>query len=67
MAYIIIYILCLALGLAVLVMLLWNIYQIGKGVTTVEGYDHGIYADRARSRGEVRKLSTLKTQADKSQ
>ncbi|KAB5593398.1 Aspartyl-tRNA synthetase [Ceratobasidium theobromae] len=53
MVYIIVYILSLALGLAVLVMLLWNIYQIGKGVTTVEGYDHGIYADRARSRGET--------------
>lgn len=53
MAFVIIYILCLALGLAVSVMLLWNLYQIGQGVTTVEGYDHGIYADRARSRGET--------------
>ncbi|KDN37792.1 hypothetical protein RSAG8_09947, partial [Rhizoctonia solani AG-8 WAC10335] len=53
MVYLIIYILCLALGLAVSVMFLWNIYQIGKGVTTVEGYDHGIYSDRAQSRGET--------------
>ncbi|KAH7344558.1 zf-DHHC-domain-containing protein [Rhizoctonia solani] len=53
MVYLIIYIICLALGLAVSVMLLWNIYQIGKGVTTVEGYDHGIYSDRAKSRGEA--------------
>lgn len=65
MVYIIVYILSLALGLAVLVMLLWNIYQIGKGVTTVEGYDHGIYADRARSRGEVTilTLSYMRTNA----
>ncbi|KAF8760822.1 DHHC palmitoyltransferase family [Rhizoctonia solani] len=41
-----------SVGLAVSVMLAWNIYQIGKGVTTVEGYDHGIYSDRAQSRGE---------------
>ncbi|QRV91259.1 DHHC palmitoyltransferase [Ceratobasidium sp. AG-Ba] len=53
MAYIIIYILALALGLAVSIMLLWNIYQIGKGTTTVEGYDYGIYADRAKDRGET--------------
>ncbi|KAF8609514.1 zf-DHHC-domain-containing protein [Ceratobasidium sp. AG-I] len=52
-AYVIIYILCLALGLAVSVMLLWNIYQIGQGVTTVEGYDYGIYSDRAKQRGET--------------
>ncbi|KAG8700047.1 hypothetical protein FRC09_006210 [Ceratobasidium sp. 395] len=52
MAYIIIYILALALGLAVCVMLLWNVYQIGQGVTTVEGYDYGLYAERAKDRGE---------------
>jgi palmitoyltransferase len=53
MAYVILYILCLALGLAVSVMLLWNVYQIGQGVTTVEGYDYGVYSDRAKERGEV--------------
>ncbi|KAG8700085.1 hypothetical protein FRC09_006184 [Ceratobasidium sp. 395] len=53
MAYIIIYILALALGLAVCVMLLWNVYQIGQGITTVEGYDYGLYAERAKDRGET--------------
>ncbi|CUA73831.1 hypothetical protein RSOLAG22IIIB_01349 [Rhizoctonia solani] len=33
--------------------MVYLIIYIWKGVTTVEGYDHGIYADRAHSRGET--------------
>ncbi|KAG6899668.1 hypothetical protein C0993_008128 [Termitomyces sp. T159_Od127] len=52
-AYIIIYMLAAVLCLAVGIMLLYHVWSISSGETTVEGQDHEVYTKKANSRGET--------------
>lgn len=54
LAYILIYILAAVLCLAVGVMLMYHLWTIANGETSVEGQDHEVYRKVAGSRGEVR-------------
>lgn len=45
--------------LAVLIMLLWHLWGIARGETSVEAQDHSIYRKVAKDRGEVRTLAPL--------
>jgi len=47
------YMLSIVLCLAVFIMLLWHIWSISKGETSVEAQDHEIYRKIAKERGEV--------------
>lgn len=47
------YMLSIVLCLAVFIMLLWHIWGIAKGETSVEAQDHEIYRKIAKDRGEV--------------
>lgn len=51
--FLLIYIISLALGLAVGAMLSWHLYLISKGQTTVENHDFATYRKLAKNRGEV--------------
>lgn len=52
-AYTLLWVLALALGIAVSVMLSWHVLQASWGETSVEGHDNAYYAKRAKERGEV--------------
>lgn len=47
------YMLSIVLCLAVFIMLLWHIWSISKGETSVEAQDHEIYRKIAKERGEA--------------
>ncbi|KAG6328269.1 hypothetical protein ID866_10819 [Astraeus odoratus] len=47
------YVLSVVLCLAVLIMLLWHIWGIASGETSVESQDHEIYRKVAKERGET--------------
>ena len=52
-AFVLTYILSAVLCLAVGVMLLYHLWSISSGVTSVEAHDHEEYQRKARARGEV--------------
>lgn len=39
--------------IAVLIMLLWHIWSVARGETSVEAQDHAVYRKTAKARGEV--------------
>ncbi|CAD6909088.1 unnamed protein product [Tilletia laevis] len=43
---------CALMGFAVATMLLWHMFMVGKGETTVESHDNGYYRKLARRRGQ---------------
>ena len=47
------YILSIAIGLAVAIMLLWQLWGIAVGETSVESQDFDFYRRVAKERGEV--------------
>lgn len=49
--FVLVYILAVALAFAVGVMLLWQLYLISRGETTVENYDNARYVEVAKRRG----------------
>jgi len=49
--FILIYVLALALGFAVSIMLAWQLYLISSGETAVENYDNDRYTKVAKQRG----------------
>jgi palmitoyltransferase len=51
--FLLIYIIALALGIAVGAMLSWHLYLISKGETSVENHDFGTYRKLAKGRGQV--------------
>lgn len=51
--FILSYMLSVVLCLAVAIMLLWHLWGIAKGETSVEAQDHEIYRKVAKERGEV--------------
>ncbi|KAF8316764.1 zf-DHHC-domain-containing protein [Clavulina sp. PMI_390] len=50
-AYMMFYILSVAIGFSICIMLLWQLYLVSSGETTVENYDNGRYSKIAKSRG----------------
>jgi len=53
LCFILIYILSIVLCLAVAIMLLWHLWSVCKGETSVEGQDHEVYRDVAKQRGDT--------------
>ena len=53
LCFILIYILSIVLCLAVAIMLLWHLWSVCKGETSVEGQDHEVYRNVAKERGDV--------------
>ncbi|KAG6374425.1 hypothetical protein JVT61DRAFT_4462 [Boletus reticuloceps] len=53
------YILAGVMCFAVLIMLLWHIWGIVRGETSVEAQDHKVYQKNAKERGEVRKVYSI--------
>lgn len=53
LSFILIYILSVVLCLAVGVMCSWQVWSISVGETSVEGQDHDVYRNIAKSRGDV--------------
>ena len=53
MQFILTYILAVALGLAVTVMLTWHLYLVSTGQTSVENHDFDIYKKVAERRKET--------------
>ncbi len=51
--YMLIYIICFALGLAVSAMCAWHLYLVSQGQTSVENHDASTYRKVAASRGET--------------
>lgn len=51
--YVLIYVLSLALGFAVGIMLMWHLYLISRAESTVENHDHTRYEQISSSRGTV--------------
>jgi palmitoyltransferase len=51
--FLLIYIIALALGIAVGAMFSWHLYLISKGETSVENHDFGTYRKLAKGRGQV--------------
>jgi hypothetical protein len=47
------------MGLAVGIMLLWHLWTVSLGETSVEAQDHEVYRKMARGRGDVRPLLVL--------
>ncbi|KAH0833003.1 hypothetical protein J3R83DRAFT_11986 [Lanmaoa asiatica] len=54
--FIISYILSAVICMAVLIMLLWHLWGVARGETSVEAQDHAVYRKIAEERGEVREL-----------
>lgn len=54
--FILIYVLCFVLWLAVSIMLTWHLWGVVKAETSVEGQDHDIYRNVAKQRGDVSDL-----------
>ena len=51
LAFMLIYIICIALGFAIGAMLSWHLWLISKGQTTVENHDASHYKGVAKKRG----------------
>jgi palmitoyltransferase len=51
--FILTYILSIVLCLAVGIMLLWHLWGVCKGETSVEAQDHDVYRNVAKQRGDV--------------
>lgn len=51
--FIVTYILSIVLCLAVGIMLMWHLWSVCKGETSVEGLDHDVYRNVAKQRGDV--------------
>lgn len=56
LCFIISYILSFVMCLAILIMLLWHLWGIARGETSVEAQDHTVYRKTAKDRGEVREF-----------
>lgn len=54
--YIISYILSVVICVSVLIMLLWHVWGVIHGETSVEAQDHAVYRKIAKGRGEVREF-----------
>lgn len=50
------YLLSVVICIAVLIMLLWHLWGIAHGETSVEAQDHAVYRKIAKGRGEVREF-----------
>lgn len=53
LCFIVSYLLSVVMCLAVLVMLLWHLWGVAHGETSVEAQDHAVYRKIAKDRGEV--------------
>jgi len=53
LAFMMIYIVCIALGIAIGAMLAWHLWLVIKGLTSVENHDASHYKKVAKTRGEV--------------
>jgi len=53
LCFIISYILSVVMCIAVLVMLLWHLWGVAGGETSVEAQDHAVYRKVAKDRGEI--------------
>lgn len=51
LAFMLIYIICIALGFAIGSMLVWHLWLISRGQTTVESHDASHYKNVAKNRG----------------
>jgi hypothetical protein len=51
LAFMLIYIICIALGIAIGAMLTWHLWLVMKGQTTVESHDAVYYKKMAKERG----------------
>ena len=51
LAFMLIYIICIALGFAIGAMLAWHLWLVSKGQTTVENHDASHYKKVAKKRG----------------
>lgn len=47
------YLLSVVMCIAVLSMLLWHLWGVARGETSVEAQDHAVYRKIAKTRGEV--------------
>lgn len=52
-SFILMYILCAVLCLAVGIMMTWHLWGVVKGETSVESQDHDVYRNVAKQRGDV--------------
>lgn len=53
LCFIISYMLSVVMCIAVLMMLLWHLWAVARGETSVEAQDHAVYRRTAKDRGEV--------------
>lgn len=56
LGFIISYILAVVMCIAVFIMLLWHLWGVVRGETSVEAQDHSFYRKNAKERGEVREF-----------
>ncbi|WVQ79515.1 hypothetical protein IAT38_001614 [Cryptococcus sp. DSM 104549] len=53
LGYTLIYVLCIAIGVAVPVLMMWHLYMISCGETSIESHDNGYLADKAKAEGLI--------------
>lgn len=59
LCFIIAYMLSAVMCIAVLIMLLWHLWAVARGETSVEAQDHAVYRKIAKDRGEVREFAPM--------